>query len=336
LDRTAHLLQELTGGERGEVQEIVTSHVGSAPNHDGGAGAPKGVDTPVEGHRTEGVQPERQDVTVLAEDPHGEPTVAEASEVPLGVVQPAQEGRRLPDGDGSKAVGAPGVPPLAERSGGANDAPVSSASLESPGVTTLGSLHRSRPGPSKGNGEGFVSDDEFDAPGGPLAVHAAITEEDADDIGEIRGGAAVPHGVEDLATVTATGTRCGRCGDCCERITISNGQPEVTAESVLDRLAAGTQGWWEEENDRRADDVFILTYWDLIPGTEEGEPWFTCQWWDPVTRTCGTHDNLPRVCSEYPWYERNVVDPGEDLPWSHVSKRCSFLADVINRMAVGG
>jgi Fe-S-cluster containining protein len=124
-------------------------------------------------------------------------------------------------------------------------------------------------------------------------------------------------------------TECSRCGDCCERITISN-RSDKTAEDVLDWLASH----WETFGDG-VDQAFILRYWDLIPGTE-AKPWFTCQWFDPVTRTCGTHDNLPQVCSGFPWYEGGPDDVGDDLAWGHVSKRCSFLADVINRMAVGG
>ena len=126
-------------------------------------------------------------------------------------------------------------------------------------------------------------------------------------------------------------TLCSRCGDCCENIHVGYG-----TEEVLDRLAA----YWEALRDKSDDGRFILTHWNIIrvdvaaDGRED--PVFACDKFDPVERLCTAHEERPQVCRGFPWYDHGVADPGEDLPWRHVSKRCSYLADVVNRMAVGG
>jgi len=55
-----------------------------------------------------------------------------------------------------------------------------------------------------------------------------------------------------------------------------------------------------------------------------------------VARLCTAHDERPPVCRNFPWYDYDIDDPGDPLPWRHRSSRCTFLADVLNRMAVGG
>lgn len=126
-------------------------------------------------------------------------------------------------------------------------------------------------------------------------------------------------------------THCGRCGDCCERIHLGYG-----ADKVFDSLARN----WEQHGDDALDQKFILTHWNLIEVAEtdgQEDPLFSCDFFDPATRQCGAYDQRPPVCQNFPWYDHGVdADPGETLPWGHRSTRCTFLADVIARMAVGG
>jgi Fe-S-cluster containining protein len=119
-------------------------------------------------------------------------------------------------------------------------------------------------------------------------------------------------------------TECNRCGACCEDISLGTG----CDETVLGRLAADWEAWGDEAPDAK----FILTYWDAEV-YDEGEVRFTCQRFDPMTRLCTAHDERPPVCREFPWYGHAPMVEAL-YPW--VAKTCSYVADIVNAMAVGG
>lgn len=107
-------------------------------------------------------------------------------------------------------------------------------------------------------------------------------------------------------------TECAQCGDCCENMTLTLTKVQARA-IVADPLRCTA--------DRVVDAQFFLDHWHRVGGARTGTTW-SCDRFDTETRTCTAHDDRPPVCRGYPWYEKEP-DSGR-----HLSKRCSFWADI--------
>lgn len=100
--------------------------------------------------------------------------------------------------------------------------------------------------------------------------------------------------------MSACSHRCG--GVCCQRFPISM-PPEEMAERYREIVA-----WRDAGNvlDRWMQDLVTIVEMiiQLKPAEGEDRPMYTCRHLDRTSGLCTIYDRRPRMCSDYPGYER--------------------------------
>ena len=110
-------------------------------------------------------------------------------------------------------------------------------------------------------------------------------------------------------------TECNQCGNCCDPVYIGGDQMKVIDEWDRYTAAGG-------EVEAGGDIGFLRAHWRLLDRRPDGSASFACSFFDPASRTCQAYDLRPKVCSGYPWYDREPVDDGRLNP------ACSFNEDI--------
>lgn len=126
-------------------------------------------------------------------------------------------------------------------------------------------------------------------------------------------------------------TVCSGCGQCCEAIPLATTQEEVRKKLPFE-IDARTRRWiLEELVPISAKEARRIAPWRTDDAVQMGpQGWivdyptyYRCRNYDPETRLCSSHDDLPPTCKEYPYYGH-----GRPMPGMHLPPRCSFRADV--------
>lgn len=118
------------------------------------------------------------------------------------------------------------------------------------------------------------------------------------------------------------------CGACCDPVMLGDTHLAQSRLNITDR----DRRWFLE--DLRAmpgKEAAAKTAWmrasgrrtvGFVDGRMTRDAFFySCRHFDPVARTCASHDDLPSACSGYPWH-------GEPRPDAAIPPECSFNADV--------
>jgi Fe-S-cluster containining protein len=95
----------------------------------------------------------------------------------------------------------------------------------------------------------------------------------------------------------------------------------LTKEEVLERnpyLKTWMEAWREYYTEEQIDEIFNNNF-------------YGCNQLDEETGRCMTHDNLPRVCSGYPWYER---EPSESTML--YTEDCYYKRDLLEKETENG
>lgn len=135
---------------------------------------------------------------------------------------------------------------------------------------------------------------------------------------------------------------CARCGDCCESIYLftsldlklwttealkatpdpatDDGWAYWREHGWSDDHRATAERWYNPDGLLRANADFITARWTAV-----GDERWTCDAFDPDSRTCTAHDTRPPVCRDYPWYGK---EPTPEAAAEIHNLRCSYLADL--------
>jgi Fe-S-cluster containining protein len=129
-------------------------------------------------------------------------------------------------------------------------------------------------------------------------------------VGNCRAGAA--ESVEPYAMSLGCAKGCGRC---CNPVHLTPAQDAI----VQNWVAYIGNGGDRPEDGTDAD--FILKHMTRISDADSGGGRYICAMYDVHRRLCRAHDQRPRMCSEYPWY-----DSTPDA--SVIDGSCSYMLDV--------
>lgn len=118
-------------------------------------------------------------------------------------------------------------------------------------------------------------------------------------------------------------TECLRgCGQCCEVVWFRLNRVSVAQQIPMTR------------GDARKDLQFIKKHWkqDMKAPirrdpTDNATPYFAykCDMFDPVARDCNAHESRPPICSNFPWYGRQVT---ADTRIDPILTGCTFWNDI--------
>lgn len=131
-------------------------------------------------------------------------------------------------------------------------------------------------------------------------------------------------------------TECNRCGACCDPVTLLVDRFE---QARVPGMGARERRWLLEDlspmpyREARRKAPHLTVALDVPGGlvdpvnpglntTAVAVGFYRCRHFDPATRTCASHDDLPQPCRDFPWFG---LGPRRQAA---LPPPCSFRADI--------
>lgn len=114
---------------------------------------------------------------------------------------------------------------------------------------------------------------------------------------------------------------CANCGSCCNPVRL-----DVENRDGMDQWRRYLDAGGDELPTPGTDAEFVMEHLTEIARNDNGAT-YSCDRYDPVHSRCTAHEDRPKMCRDFPWY--NGSDPDtlrKDAPILYRS--CSYLLDV--------